>query len=89
MRNALLSMADPGPLRAVMAKVILDSGKAVLPEVQSGGAPELVREAFLRYLGREPSQDELAKFTAVLGEPGVDVRHLVRALVTSSEYQYY
>ena len=58
MRNALQSMADPAPLRAVMAKVILDSKQAQVPSCEAGKEEEFVRECFLRYLGRHPGQVE-------------------------------
>ena len=32
LRNAMQAMADPAPLRSVLAKVVLDSGKCTLPE---------------------------------------------------------
>lgn len=89
MRNALQSMADPTPLRAVMAKVILDSGRAVVPELKSGGEKDFVRRCFLRYLGREPSQEELPAYAKAVGEPDCGPTHVVRALVGSPEYQYY
>ena len=89
MRNALLSMADPAPLRSVMAKVILDSGQADLPKLSRGKEDLFVKEAFLRYLGRPPSQDELLKFATILRDPKVEARHVVRSLVTCPEYQYY
>jgi hypothetical protein len=89
MRNALLSMADPAPLRGVMAKVILDSGRAQLPHLDRKSHGKFVQESFLRYLGRAPTQNELAKFTKVLQNERVQAKHVVRALITSTEYQYY
>ena len=89
MRNALLSMADPAPLRSVMAKVMLDSGKAELPELRRENRGAFVKMAFLRYLGRGPTQDEMGEFTRILGKPGAEAKHVIRALITSPEYQYY
>ncbi len=89
MRNALLSMADPAPLRAVMAKVILDSGRARVPEMAAGDTEGFIRDCFLRYLGRHPTQQEQTKFTKIVKDPDITGEHLVRALVTSPEYQYY
>jgi hypothetical protein len=87
MRNAMLSMADPTPIRTVMAKVILDSGKALLPACDSGKEAEFVRRCFLRYLGRDPGQQEEQKFVQELGA-GAKPEQVVRALVGSLEYQY-
>lgn len=89
MRNALLSMADPSPLRAVMAKVILDSGQATLPEMVRGQEEQFIRDCFLRYLGRHPTQPEQADFTKIVKDPDISAELVVRALVTSPEYQYY
>lgn len=89
MRNALLSMADPAPLRAVLAKVILDSGRARLPEMAPGGEEDFIRGCFLRYLGRQPTQVERNEFTKIVKDSDIDGEHVVRALVTSAEYQYY
>ncbi len=89
MRNAMLSMAEPAPLRAVMAKVILDSGRARLPRMAPGDTEGFIRDCFLRYLGRHPTQIEQSKFTKIVKDPDITGEHLVRALVTSPEYQYY
>lgn len=89
MRNAMQSMADPTPIRAVMAKVMLDSGRAKLPELKADEANDFVRRCFLRYLGREPGQEELPAFAQTLAQPGATATHVVRALVGSAEYQYY
>ncbi|MCC6670651.1 MAG: hypothetical protein IT458_06300 [Planctomycetes bacterium] len=88
MRNALQSMADAGPLRAVLAKVMLDSGKAQLPELRPGAEDAFVRECFLRYLARAPGQEELPRFVQELGK-GARALHVVRALLGSPEYQVY
>jgi hypothetical protein len=89
MRNAMQSMADPAPIRAVMAKVILDSGKAVLPSRGEDGDAAFVRQCFVRYLGREPDQEESDRFVSILGHNDAEPQHVVRALVGSPEYQYY
>jgi hypothetical protein len=89
MRNALQAMADATPLRAVMAKVILDSGKARLPELQRGAESAFVTACFQRYLGREPGPEELTAFLAVLEDADATAAHVVRALLASPEYQLY
>ena len=88
MRNALQSMADPTPVRAVLAKVILDSGKAKLPVCQPGAEAEFVRTCFLRYLGREPGQEEAAEYVRSLAGGGAKPAQVVRALVCSAEAEY-
>lgn len=46
----------------------------------------VIRRAFLRYLGRDPSPQELAHFVDALGAGPVDARALVVSLVSSAEY---
>lgn len=46
----------------------------------------MVLRAFQRYLGRRPSSDELRHFSASLDPGKPDMRPLVHALVSSSEY---
>jgi len=89
MRNAMLSMADPTPLRAVMAKVILDSGKPRLPRLARGEEPAFVEQCFRDYLCREPSAEERAAFAHAIVQEGAVDRQVVRALLGSPEYQYY
>jgi hypothetical protein len=101
MRNALLAVADPKPLRGVLAKVLLDSGAAIAPSaaaaaaapgstgVTADQADSQVRELFRRLLGRDPTRPEHAAFTAALREPGTTWRTAALALLTSPHYQYY
>jgi hypothetical protein len=89
MRNALQSMADPTPVRAVLSKVILDSGQARVPEWTRGQEGDFVRTCFVRFLGREPERDEMERFVATAREPDCTPVHVVRALVESAAYQYY
>jgi hypothetical protein len=46
----------------------------------------MVRRVFLRYLAREPSNDELAHFVPTLDAMKPDSRSVVRAVVSSREY---
>lgn len=87
-RNALQSMADPTPLRAVLAKLLLDARQARIPALTAGDEPNFVRACFERYLGRSPTQTEVDSFVTILSEPGATARHVVRALLTSVEYGY-
>ena len=85
-RAAMQSMADPAPLRAVLAKVLLDSNQCRLPE-RDGDDATFVQRCFLRYLAREPTAREQHAFTTAL-QPGKPAP-IARALVTSLEYQTY
>lgn len=89
LRNAMNAMADPAPLRSVLAKVILDSAQAKLPEAANGQEAEFVARCFVRYLAREPLEKESAVFTAAMQQKGARPQQIVRALVGSLEYQTY
>jgi hypothetical protein len=89
LRNALQSMADPAPLKAVLAKLILDSGQAKLPGLGRGGEREFAAECFRRYLGRQATDAELDAFAGELGQGAARPDLVVRTLVGSVEYQYY
>jgi hypothetical protein len=88
-RNALQSMADPAPLRAVLVKLALGSPEAQLPTPQEGQEAGFVRGCFVRYLGRSPTQDEESTCRAILSEPGTPPKTLVRALLSAPEYGFY
>jgi hypothetical protein len=89
LRNAMQAMADPAPLRSVLAKVVLDSGKCTLPECTPGAEAEFVRACFSRYLAREPNERERTNFAAAITKDGGKPDQIVRALVGSLEYQTY
>jgi hypothetical protein len=87
MRNALQAIADPKPLRGVLAKVLLDSGAVLAP---AGAEPEdQVVELFRRLLGRDPERRELTVYAAALRKPVTTWRLAALALLTSPHYQYY
>lgn len=90
-RNAMLAMADPTPLRAVLVKIMLDSGKARLPvrepaETDAG----FVGRCFATYLRRDPTPNELDAFVAeTTGSPPPPTARIARALLTSADYSTY
>lgn len=88
-RAALAAVADGGPLRSVIARVLLNSEGSDLPSRDALPARELVRRVFGRFLGRAPSPDELETFATVFAQCECDTAVLVRALTTHLEYQYY
>jgi len=90
-RNALLSMADPAPLRAVLIKIVLDSGRAKLPPLPARDQTDaFVRRLFADYLRREPSAAELQAFGRELWSVQTpSPLPLVRALLGSAEYGSY
>ena len=88
MRQALDSLADPAPLRSVMARLLLDGGKAKIEPLGSDRAA-WARAQWLRVLGREPRADELTAVVDALAQPACRVETVLYALVTSEEAASY
>ena len=90
LRIALDGLSDPGPLRAVLARLLLDSGAAQVPAREEVEDPTAwLRELFPRLLGRAPSEAELAEFAAAFHDPACRPATAVYALVSHPEYQTY
>ncbi len=89
LRNALLALSDKQPLRSVLAKIILDSNLVSVPTKQQVDKTTWVKEQFVKLLGREPSEEELAGFVLVLDDPAGTTKLVIQAILTSAEYQYY
>lgn len=88
-RNAVQALSDSSPVRAVLSKVIVDSGQAVAPEFSAKEPRDFVVACFRRYLGRAPSPAESAAFTEALSQPDGRPELLIAAILTSAEYQHY
>jgi len=92
MRAALDGLADSRPLRSVLVRLLLDSGKAELPtreDLRTGATPWIAGR-FERLLGREPSEDELRHFATVFHEQEeCRPETIVFALLSSPEYHTY
>jgi hypothetical protein len=89
LRGALSVMSDAGPLRAVIARALIDEHAAALPARDGLDAGAFVTGTFRRYLGRDPGAEELADFTKILADPACRPATVVQAVVTHWEYQYY
>ncbi len=87
----LENLGDPAPLRAIVAAGLTASREAGLPEKDEVTDPaDFIRDQFEKYLGRSPGAYELAAFVAEWEtDPAVNPRTVVRALVTSREYQSF
>jgi hypothetical protein len=85
-RNALQALSDSTALRAVLARVMLDSGQVPLPEQNGLDAEAFVRAQFASLLAREPSGAELAAFAGALAK-GTAPSTVVLAILGSAEYQ--
>lgn len=86
MRNAMQALADPGPLRNVMAKVMVDSD-----QVQAGGgdAKAWIVDEYVKYLCREPSARELEVLGGAMASGRATAKMVLDAILSSAEYQYY
>lgn len=88
LRNALDGLADAGPLRSVLARLLLDSGAARVPERAAIEDPTAwVGGMFSRYLGREASAEELSVFVTAFHDPACRPTTVVYAIVSHPEYQ--
>lgn len=92
LRNAFQSLADAEPLRAVVARLVCESKKAVFPEPEKdaiGDPGRFVRGEFARFLGRQPTEAEARAFAEAWDDPACTPRTVAKALVTLPEYQTY
>ena len=87
MRNAMQALADPGPLRNVMAKVMVDSDQ--VSASPSGDAKAWIGDQYVKYLCREPSEKELAVLGGALSSKKATPKMILHAILSSAEYQYY
>jgi pSer/pThr/pTyr-binding forkhead associated (FHA) protein len=84
-RNALQALADPTPIRSVLAKVMVDSDSYDPGKI--GNAKEWVTDQFEKFLGRRPNAQELDTFSAAAGKGKAKI--VIQAIVDSIEYQHY
>lgn len=90
MRYALDGLSDARPLRAVLVRVMLDSGVARVPAKDDVEDPTAwVRGRFLCLLGRPPAEEELATFVGVFHREECRPQTIVYALLTTAEYHRY
>lgn len=90
LRTALDGLSDTGPLRSVLARVLIDSGQVKLPSKEAIADPtRWIADLFARLLGRAASPDELRAFVAAFHEPECRPQTVLYALVTHPEYQTY
>jgi len=90
LRTALDGLSDPAPLRSVLARLLVDSGRARLPKKEEIENPtEWVAALFERLLGRSASQAELKAFVGSFHEPACRPETIVYALLSHPEYQHY
>jgi len=90
MRTALDGLADPRPLRSVVVRLLLDSGRAKIPEKAAITDPtRWVAEKFQRFLGREATPDELRVFVGTFHAEDCRPETILYAFLSHPEYQKY
>ena len=90
MRNALDGLSDPGPLRSVLARLLLDSGTAPVPEKETIEDPTAwVSGLFRRLLGRDATPIELSAFVKAFHDPVCRPATVIYALLSNPEYQSF
>jgi hypothetical protein len=90
LREALDGLSDSAPLRSVLARLLLESGRVPLPAKDAIDDPTAwVSDLFRRLLGREAGQDELARFVAAFHEPACRPQTVIYALISSPEYHVH
>lgn len=86
-RNALDGLADAGPLRSVIARLLLDSGAASLPPRTEIDDPATwIASLFQRFLGRAASESELSVFAESFDDPACRPETIVYAIVSHPDY---
>lgn len=90
MREALDGLSDPTPLRAILVRMLLDSGQvAVDRRADIKDAGEWIGRQFRRLLCRAPTDSELATFVVALQQPDCRPETILCAILASAEYQRY
>jgi hypothetical protein len=88
LRAALDGLANSGPLRSLVARLLLDSGDVPLPRRAAIKDPRAwIRALFVQFLGRRPSADEEAVFLESFSDPACRAETVVYAIVSHPEYQ--
>lgn len=90
LRGALDGLGDSRPLRAVVVRMLLDSGKVALPPKASIADPtDWTLEQFRRFLGRDASQDELRTFVTAFHDEACEPRTILQVLLSDPAYHRY
>jgi hypothetical protein len=90
MRSALDGLADPRPLRAVLIRMMLDSGKVAVPEKATITDPAAwIEGLFPRLLGREAGPVELATYVESFGDDACRPETILLALLSDPDYHRF
>ena len=90
MREALDGLGDSAPLRSILARLMLDSGKVPLQtKHEISDWDEWTKELFNRLFGREASGEELKAVREALGGPSCQPATIIYALLSHPEYHRF
>jgi hypothetical protein len=90
LREALDGLSDSAPLRSVLVRLLLSSGRVLLPEKDSIENPtEWTADLFRRLLGREATPEELKTFVTAFYDPACLPETVLYAVLSSPEYHLY
>lgn len=90
MREALDGLGDSAPLRSILARLLLDSGRVEIPEKAAIGDQRVWAAAlFPRFFGREGSEGEVNAVCGALDEPSCRPATVLYALLSHPEYHRY
>lgn len=90
LREALDGLSDSGPLRSIVARLLLDSELVKLPtrdEIEDRRA--WIQELFLRLLGRPCTPSELTVFVDAFSNPACRTETVLYAIISHSDYQSF
>ncbi len=90
--TALDGLADPLPLRSVLARMVVDAtGEDARPGPPTGQKEReaWLRNQFLQFLGREPSAGEFEAFLGALADPNARRETMDYALLSHPDYHTY
>jgi len=79
------ALADPTPIRSVLAKVMVDSEQVKTGKIDN--PTQWVQDLFGRMLGRAPGEKETEAFVQAVKDGKAKLA--IQAIVDSEEYQNY
>ena len=90
MREALDGLGDSAPLRSILARLLLDSGRVSIPsKSELTNRREWAASLFPRFFGREASPEELDAVCGALDEPSCQPSTILYALLSHPEYHRF
>ena len=90
MREALDGLGDSAPLRSILARLLLDSGRASIPsKAELTNRRVWTASLFPRFFGREATIVELDAVCGALDEPSCQPSTILYALLSHPEYHRF